>query len=213
MTIATLLRSGGDFDARWVAALARGIRDHLPPPHRFVCLTDMDVPGVEAVPLLHAWPGWWSCMELLRPDYTTGRVVSMDLDTLPVGDLSALADYTGEFGMLWALREANRKRGQRISGLLSFRAGPGTVAAGLYEAFRLTAAESMRRYRGDGEWLDAHVPKGDGLQDHIPGIYSLKWHARHAPPDDARLVLGHGFPRLSDPMAGWAWKAWARRAA
>jgi hypothetical protein len=25
-----------------------------------VCLSDVDVPGVETIPLRHGWPGWWN---------------------------------------------------------------------------------------------------------------------------------------------------------
>jgi hypothetical protein len=38
----------------------------LSAPHRFICLTDMDIPGVEPRPLRDDLPGWWSKMELFR---------------------------------------------------------------------------------------------------------------------------------------------------
>jgi hypothetical protein len=202
MTALTVLRSGGDFTAEWARKLMHALAEHLPGA-AFRCLTDMDgVPG--AVPLKNDWPGWWAKLEMLRPEHATGRVLAMDLDTLPVGDLSELASYAGEFALI---RDMNN--GRRLqSGLMAFRAGPGTEAARLYELFRSDAPNWMRKYRGDGEWLAAHA-RADALQDLFPGqVVSLKRHARRFVPEGARLVLGHGKPRFSDPRAGWAHERW-----
>jgi len=52
---------------------------------RFVCLSDIDVPGVETIPLQDDLPGWWSKMELFR---VFRRVAYVDLDTVIIGDPS-----------------------------------------------------------------------------------------------------------------------------
>jgi hypothetical protein len=57
----------------------------LSAPHQFICLTDMEIPGVETRPLLDNLPGWWSKMELFR-DFTDAAYV--DLDTVVLGDAS-----------------------------------------------------------------------------------------------------------------------------
>lgn len=43
------------------------------------CLTDMQV-IIPSIPLLHGWPGWWSKLEIFRPDIA-GDVFYLDLDT------------------------------------------------------------------------------------------------------------------------------------
>ncbi len=39
------------------------VQDNLKLHHRFVCLSDVDVP-CERIFLKHGWPGWWSKVEL-----------------------------------------------------------------------------------------------------------------------------------------------------
>jgi hypothetical protein len=69
---------------------------------------------------------------------------------------------------------------------------------------------NMRRYRGDGEWIAAHVPKADRLQSLYPGqLVSYKADAKAGPPEGARLVCGHGRPRFNTSAAGWAHKEWS----
>src|SRR5690606_28347529 len=93
------------------------------------------------------------------------------------------------------------------SGVMAFT--PGDYTRELWEAFFARHREHVRKFRGDGEWLNAHT-KPDRLQDLFPGqIVSFKVHATKGPPRGARLVCGHGKPRFSDPAAGWAHQAWA----
>jgi hypothetical protein len=190
-----------------VTALRAGIREHLPLPHTFVCLSDdPSVPGY--VPLRHEWKGWWAKIEALSLPASYGHVLLMDLDTLPIGDLSEIASYRGEFAMI---ADLGRGRGLQ-SGVMAFRAGG--CAARLYDVFRERADEWMQRYRGDGEWLNAHADVPDVLQDLYPDqICSYKWQCRHDRPEGPALVCGHGPPRFSDPAAMWAHKLWRRRAA
>ena len=208
MTVACVLRLGGDFDRSWVWALKRGLNRHLK-DFRFVCLTD-DA-GVESYwrkPFLHAWPKWWGKIELFRPGLFDGPVLYMDLDTLPVGDLTDLASYAGEFAMIEDLfRTGKGKPASLQSGVMAFNPGP--VSWSLWERFMADPALHMKKHRGDGEWLAAHVPSADRLQALYPGqIVSFKREARKAAPNGARLVCGHGRPRFSSPEAGWAHQRW-----
>lgn len=92
-TLLTVLRSGGRYDAVWVERLAAGARRFAPAFDRIVCLTDLalDCPGIEAIPLRHDWPGWWSKMEAFRPGLGLGTTVLCDLDTVFAADATALA--------------------------------------------------------------------------------------------------------------------------
>lgn len=53
-------------------------------PHRFVCMTDLSIEGVETVPLQDDLPGWWSKLELFRE---FRKAVYVDLDTVIIGDV------------------------------------------------------------------------------------------------------------------------------
>ncbi len=218
VTVACVLRSGGDFDATWVRALEAGVRAHLPPlyrlpePIRFVCLSDVEVP-CEHIPLLHDWPGWWAKVALFEPGLFEGPVLYLDLDTLVVGDLSDVVSYRGPFAMIAGFFESRRGRKVGQSGVMAWTPGEHTEA--IYRAYLArprSRPHGRSRYRGDADFIRAHV-KHEYLQDLFPGqIVSLKKHCRppraKGPPPGARVVCGHGRPRLSDPAAGWAHKHW-----
>lgn len=101
LTVACVLRSGGMYDAEWVRKLRDGFARHLTAPHRFVCLSDMDVP-CERIPLEHDWPGWWSKIELFRPGLFDGPVLYCDLDNVICGPLDGLAgDFDPDYVIGW----------------------------------------------------------------------------------------------------------------
>ena len=99
--VACVLRSGGDFDARWVLALLRGLRASLT-DFDLVCLSDVRfrILGVERVALRYSWRGWWSKVELFRPGLFDRPVLYLDLDSLPIGSLEEIASYRGSLAAL-----------------------------------------------------------------------------------------------------------------
>lgn len=46
--------------------------------------------GVELLPLVHRWPGWWSKLNLFEPGVLTGNVLYLDLDVVVCGNLSGI---------------------------------------------------------------------------------------------------------------------------
>lgn len=214
MTVACVLRSGGDFGPRWVDALRRGVNTHLK-RHRFVCLTDDDGVGLWGERLAHGFQGWWSKVELFRPGLLTGRVLYLDLDTLPVGDLSEIAAYDGPLAVLSDFYQGSKMIG---TGVMAWT--PGEHTERIYRAFTEDAEGIMGRGGRSDHFYRRHMGDVDRLQSLFPGqIVTLKpIHGehpdpkQHGPPEGARLVCGHGRPRLSDPAAGWAHRLWRDRA-
>lgn len=212
LTIACVLRSGGDYGPEWVQALGSGVHRASPGVH-FECLTNRDIVSVgRAIPftqLRHGWPGWWSKIEIFRPGLfrPDDLVLYVDLDTLVVGDLTPFFEYSGELAMLSDFGRPRRAQ----SGVMLFR--PGAETERIYREFMRSPAQHMRRHRGDGEWLDTHA-NPDRLQDLFPGkIVSFKKHCRKAPPKtppegDVRIVCFHGRPRPNAQAAGWGHEAW-----
>ena len=88
MRIMTMLRSGGDFAPIHVQALQRQVA-RWAPFAQFTCLSDVPIGGVETVPFVHNWPGWWIKMGLFDPSFK-GDFLVMDLDTVIVGPLDDL---------------------------------------------------------------------------------------------------------------------------
>lgn len=199
VTVATVYRTGGIYSREWVWALKRGLNRHMPPGWDFRVLTDD--PAVEhywRTPLIHGWPGWWSKLELFRPGLFRGRVLYLDLDTLPVGDLSEIAAYDGQFAMLSDFYHPERAE----SGVMAW---DGDEMVGIYERF---LREGMAGETRDGKWI-ANRFLSTRLQDVLPGqIASWKVHARDGKPEGARLVCAHGRPKFDSPESGWAHAQW-----
>ena len=89
LTVACVL-SPGRYDETWVRKLKAGVDRHLTIPHRFVCLTNEPIEGIETVNLIHDWPGWWSKIELFRPGLFDYPVLYLDLDTMVCGNIDPL---------------------------------------------------------------------------------------------------------------------------
>ena len=78
------------YDAGWVQKLRNGVARNLTVPHRFVCLTDMEVPDVETIPLQHDWMLYWSKVEMFRPGLFDGQCLYMDIDSMICGPIDDL---------------------------------------------------------------------------------------------------------------------------
>jgi hypothetical protein len=196
--VALVLRSAGEYKPEHVHTLAKEFdpcevlifTDH-PPSHV--------IDSGDVVPLRHNWPGWWSKLELMRPDIE-GDLLYLDLDTRIVGDLSDIRkiDY------LTMRAEPYRPNDPR-------RFGSGVMY--LPEAYRRLAWESWIRNPGyhmlrcvnggDQQFLIETwtPPEIARWQDLLPGqLVSYKCDVRgRSVPSNARVVYFHGKPRPWDP--------------
>lgn len=188
LTVATVLRAGGEYRPEHVARLRDQVARHSPAA-RFVCLSDQQV-ECERVPLLHDWPGWWAKIELFRPGAVPGPCLYLDLDTDVVGPVD---DLVGErFTMLSDFYRPDLP----ASGVMAW---PATPPAHLYELFRRDAGRHMRACRtrerwGDQGFIGAHLG-GEPLR-FGPEVVSYKVHVRgRGVPAGARVVAYHGRPK------------------
>jgi hypothetical protein len=213
--IACVLRSGGIYTADWVHRLANGVRRHTKSmPYRFVCLTDMEVPGIETIPLIHGWPGWWSKIELFRPELFGNRsVLYLDLDTVVVGDLEQIA-IAGQ-GMTM-MHEPRRPRYFNSSVMQWWR----TEMCMLYREFVKTPEKYMHRFRshpriGDQAFISDYLVK----QLYLPcafrdsvgpdAVLSYKHDRCELGPRPTTAVVSfHGKPKPCDFKTGWVADAW-----
>ncbi|MCC6734893.1 MAG: hypothetical protein IT534_02050 [Bauldia sp.] len=111
LTFLCVLRAGRKYNAEHVARLQASVARNCTIPHRFVALSDVDVP-CERIRFAHDWPIWWSKIELFRPGVANpdGLNVYIDLDVLIVRNLDAFASYPHRFSMMrdeWYPKRAN----------------------------------------------------------------------------------------------------------
>lgn len=205
LTVACVLRSGGDYRPAHVAALRAQIEQHLTIPHRFIALSDCDVP-TERVPLNYNWPTWWSKLELFRPDIE-GDILAIDLDTT----IAANIDHLVRGARLTLLSDFYHLNNP-ASGLMFL---PERDRAVVWSVWIQDPTGHMARCAGfdaagvggDGKFLGPLLgPRADRWQDLFPGqVVSYKVHIRKKShpresgdgtlPPNARVVCFHGRPR------------------
>ncbi len=218
VTILCVLRSGGLYDASWVGKLARGVARNLTVPHRFVCLSDVEVP-CERIALKHNWPGWWSKIELFAPGTVTGPAIYFDLDTIITGNIDALARLPYDFSMLRGFGRTHYIG----SGVMCFRKPQHAVYARFLEqpeAFMREYAanptnkhQAFNAHRGDQAFIyDTLGEQGiTRFTDAVPGMVLLyPAHLNSHVPDGCSVVCFKGAMKPPDAMIhDWARKNWS----
>mgnify|MGYP003349229796 FL=1 len=207
--ILCVLRSGGIYTQEWVRKLHDATKRQTTRSHRFVCLTDLELP-FETVKLKHNWPGWWSKIEIYRPGVITEPCLYLDLDTIVVGNIDHLLDLDYDFAML-----QNFHASHMVNSSVVWFKDERSVPTQVYQKFsRMPECyiEHHQRvqkgaYLGDQAFvwdaLDGEIPRLSGL-----GIFSYKYHCRSHLPPDARIVCFHGPPRPSEVKTEWLDKHW-----
>lgn len=211
LTVLCVLRSGGkDYTVEYVRKLRDGVAKHLTIPHRFVCLSDVPVP-CERIPLKHDWPGWWSKLEIFRPDVITGPTLYLDLDTVIVGNLEQVTTIPYDFAML-NIRAKDTKVGN--SGAM-WIAKP---FPNVYERFaekpehwiEYHEKNALNRYMGDQAFISDCFEEIPKLHHALPDFFkSYKYdHCQNQIPHGCSVVCFGGLPRPHQ-AGGWVREAWA----
>jgi len=180
MKIACVLRSGGDFKpehVRWLAKQVPGL----------VCLSDLDVKGVETIQMQYDWPGWWSKMEMFSP-LLDGNVLMIDLDTVILNlpdepkETTVLRDFTMPELMGSGLMYVTAEDRARVwAEWIKDPQG------------NIKKCQSWPRY-GDGGFLQEIIGDSQKWQD-IDIVLSYKEHCKDKLKDGAKVVCFHGLPR------------------
>jgi hypothetical protein len=200
-TVVCVLRSGGEYTADHVRWLQRQCQDKVEGEFRFVCLTDLEqIDGVEALGLIHGWPGWWSKIELFRPGLFSGPVVYLDLDMVIMRNVELPAPETLPANGIAVHREIGHA--DKIGSALMFWRPD--AAQMLYGQF-LTATDAyMERFRGDQDFIHHVLMAKHGVEAIPPWSWaSYKWHIRQHGPDGVDIAAFHGKPRPWSVQEPW----------
>lgn len=210
LTVATCLWGDWPHALTYLIRLRAGVARHLPQPHRFVVLSDKDIPDFNVLPLhCDGWPRNLRKLALYRPDNgLEGRVLAFDLDTVICGDLSVLAAYRGRFAVLEDLWEPGLCGG----GLTGFEAG--TLADDLYWPAARNLEWAARATAGGAErhWYRLRYPHADFWQSLHPGLICdakpITGMIVPELPKGTALAMFHGKPRPHEVQRPWLEKHW-----
>lgn len=175
----------------YVHKLKMGVSRNLSIPHTFHVITEDDLPdGVE---------GWWAKLVMFQPGRFKGRCLFLDLDTVIVGSLDDIADYSGDFAMVRDWFHPTLK----TSSVMAWDAEKATQ---IFTRWQSTGRPQFHA-RGDGGFIEAVMPDAECLQDVYPSqLVSFKAACGNGVPEGARVVAFHGLPRphhLNDLMKHW----------
>ncbi len=166
------------YGTQWVERLKNMVARNLSVPHRFVCLSNENVP-CERIPLIHNWPGWWNKIELHRPGLFENRVLYIDLDELILKDLLPFFAFPSPFAITngrkyntWFKEDLIRIR-KFGSAVMVFDPGAGEK---LYTEFEERA---IKVFWGDQDYIAWKMPE----LDTFPG----KWLGRLEKDDNREL--------------------------
>lgn len=220
LTVACVLRSGGDFILEDVSNLAKSVNRHFGKV-RFICLTDYTEPvsseAVKFIPLVKLWPSWWAKMELFN---LVGPIITLDLDSVPVRDCQDMDLFVRSLGSNDFMCLKDFGRVPYGSGLMAWGKADMRWLFKLFDNDYLKAKHEVsasgyhlyiggRRYMGDQAYMTQYVPKRMKIilaQDKFDGIDSYKWGVvKNGFKENQRMVFFHGKPRPHqvNPMPEW----------
>ncbi|MDH5244816.1 MAG: hypothetical protein OEW98_00070 [Betaproteobacteria bacterium] len=201
-----------------VIALRDMVARHYPAPHRFVCITD-DAKGLKDVETLPLWsdhatvpsphgrgnPSCYRRLKLFDPAIASllgPRFLSLDLDTVIVGDVRPIFDRPEDF-VIWG--ETNPNSFYNGSMFLLTAGARAKVWTEFNPKTSPMLAKRAGRFGSDQGWISYCLGPGEARWGRDDGVYSFRVHLEpqgtDTLPANCRIVMFHG---KVDP---WDWRA------
>ena len=192
LTVLTVYSPSATFTPEYVYRLKAGVEANLSIPHKFVCLTDHPVPGVDCLPLELGLSAYWAKPEIFRPTLPFGRTLFLDLSCVVTGSLDEIAAQEG------IVITEDWYHGGPSQSVLLYDVGD---FAETWSEFKQFPDHWMARGNAHvapdfyDQVLMNHTktPAMKYWQDVLPG--QLVSYKIHGVPDGARLVKFHGRPK------------------
>lgn len=208
LEIRCVLKSGGVYGPDYVYRLKKAVESNCILPHKFTCLSDIPLDFCDTIPLLHGWPGWWSKIELFRPDLPHNPVLYLDLDTVVLNNIDQLLEIAGKYSFA-ALRGFNHRF--KKPGHMNFASG---IMAGrfheyskVYQIFKRAPNKNIAQVRENWQHGDQGfiaevigVDNAPRLQDFLPENYIVGKRIirdRDGIPEESAVIAWSGNPRLA----------------
>lgn len=202
---------GTKYPDYYVQRLQLEVAKNLTIPHRFVCVTDRKIDGVETIPPINDLPGWWGKLNLFSAGFDDQHNLWLDLDVVITGNLDSMVETYRDSALAtpwnWA---ASGHGGVQSSVMLWHRGGPLPI----YQAFDHSIAYWPPRNEpgvlfGDQEHITAERNKGFPVTRIDPDlVLSYKYHCRNGLPAGCQVVVFHGSPKPGDANVKEEWFKW-----
>ena len=159
------------------------------------CISNEDYKDKRKIPMLYNWDGWWSKMEIFRPDIN-GNLLYLDLDSLVIKNIDSIIDTCMSTEKPILLRDF-MKRKQLASGMMWL---PEKYRKAVWDKWIVDPKKWMKKHKKAGDQgFIREILKKDCLtwQDILEhnSVVSLKVHCRKNTPNNASIICYHGRPR------------------
>lgn len=191
INVYTVFIKGSVYTKEWVYKLKRGIELNCTIAHNFYCLTNEQLPGINTIKLEHSYPGWWSKMELCRPDIK-GRMHYLDLDTIITGNIDFFLEERESLLFRDWLYPS-----QRESAMFVLNEDDRTQ---VWDFWTSDVAGNSFNFVGDGRVYNFCIGKSvSTLQEKHPGrIYTWKAMKQDHIPMGCKVLVFSGRPKQCD---------------
>jgi len=202
---------GDKYPDYYVQRLKRETEKYLSVEHRFVCITDHDIEGVQTMPPQVDWPGWWGKIQLFKPGLAFSKVnLWLDLDIVLTGSLDSMIETYGGSHFACAKNWAQSGHGGCQSSVMIWHGGKGCQAEIIYRLFDPKDARwppsNDYRFWGDQEFITHLRNTGHLAVTHFDPalIQSYKYHCRgKGLPAGCAAVVFHGDPKPAEVNESW----------
>ena len=199
---------GDKYPVEYVHKLRSMVARNMPTQrHRFVCLSDVDIPGVDCIPVFaNSWRGWWQKVALFTPRLFPGgtRILYLDLDIVITRPIDDLVQMWGDDPLIMIKNfKSGYGHAAHNSSVMMWVAGDPRVAA-IHDLF---SADVMDKLHGDQCWI------WRVLQDQITNwpldlIQSYKCDCQNFVGVNTNIVVFHGDPKPHECQVEWVKHHW-----
>jgi hypothetical protein len=202
--------TGDKYSTEYVHRLQRDVGICLTLPHRFACITEHDIPGVDCVKPPTDFPGWFGKIGLFKPGFCADSNLWLDLDVVLTGELNNMVlEYAGCYFSApknWA----QSGWGGVQSSVMLWQGGKGCHAETIYRNFdpariNWPPISAPGVLYGDQELCTELRDAGRLSVTHIEPelIRSYKYHCRQGLPQGCKVVVFHGKPDPHEVSEDW----------
>jgi hypothetical protein len=220
-----VLKSGGDYNKEYVYRLFDGIQRNFSGDFYFHCLTDVSLnrSEINEVRLKHNWKGWWSKIELFRPELFKGFNIYFDLDTVIINEIDSFVDLVQgiDFGGLRGFNQIARKVTKDSNFASGIMVGSFADYSEVYTVFKQDPQKYINKHkshierwrRGDQGFISQVIGTENivKLQEQLPQDFiigkQLTNNGMKKIPQ-AHILAWHGEPRLHNLNQGWVYDEW-----
>lgn len=187
INVVCVLRQGGKvgYDASWVEKLKNSVDRNLTLEHRFICLSDVDVP-CERISLISNGSGFWAKLELFRPGLFSDPVLYIDLDTVVCSNIDDIINCIKDQKFVM-LKETDKNV---VSSAIMWWQGDHSYLWDKYSNTSVSALKEqyskMPRY-GDQAFIEDYTDH-TLLQQYIPESW-VGWSSQREVPTDAKILI------------------------